>query len=90
MGRGIFGKLRGNLEQVEKELPDKRQDGHDLKYHLLDAAKCVFAVFSFQQETQKKLKRNNLETLLEVRDIPCNIQITWLFDRFELERIASR
>jgi hypothetical protein len=44
MGRGIFGKLRTNLEKVGKELPDKRRKGHDLKYRLLDAVKCAFAV----------------------------------------------
>jgi hypothetical protein len=79
MGRGIIGKLRGNLEQAEKGLPDKRQDGHDLKYHLLDAVKCAFAVFffqhpsllNFQQKMRRKLKRNNLGMLLEVKDIPC-------------------
>jgi hypothetical protein len=81
MGRGILAKLRANLEQAGKELPDTWRDGHDLKYHLLDAVKCAFAVFffqhpsllNFQQEMQRKLKRNNLETLLEVREIPCTI-----------------
>jgi hypothetical protein len=97
MGRGIFGKLRGNLEKTGKELPDKRRDGHDLKYRLLDAVKCTFAVFFFQhpsllnfhQEMQKKLKRNNLETLLEVRDIPCTMQITRLLDGLEPERFSG-
>jgi hypothetical protein len=77
MGRGIFKKLRSSLEQAGKKLPDDRRDGYDLKYRLLDAVKCTFAVFSFsirsllnvQQEMQKKLKRNNLETLFEVREI---------------------
>jgi hypothetical protein len=63
---------------------------------LLDAVKCAFAVFffrypsllNFQQEMQRKLKRNNLETLLEVREIPCTMQITRLLDGLEPERFG--
>ncbi|MDR1251625.1 MAG: hypothetical protein LBK62_05600, partial [Treponema sp.] len=97
MGRGIFEKLRTSLEKAGKELPDKRRDGHDLKYRLLDAVKCAFAVFffqhpsllNFQQEMQRKLKRNNLETLLEVKEIPCTMQITRLLDGLEPERFSG-
>jgi hypothetical protein len=45
MGRGIFRKLRVDLKKAGKELPDKRRNGYDRKYHLLDAIKCAFAVF---------------------------------------------
>ena len=89
--------MRANLEQAGKELPDTRREGYDRKYHLLDAVKCVFAVFffqhpsllNFQQEMQKKLKRNNLETILEVSEIPCAMQITRLLDGLEPERFSG-
>jgi hypothetical protein len=38
---------------------------------------------------QRKLKRNNLETLLEVKDIPCSMQITQLLDGLEPERFSG-
>jgi hypothetical protein len=61
MGWGIFGKLRCNLEQAGKELPDKWRDGHDLKYLLLDAVKCAFAIFFFQHPLPDELSTTDAE-----------------------------
>jgi hypothetical protein len=66
-------------------------------YDLLDTVKRAFAVFffwhpsllNFQLEMPQKQKRNNLETLLEVREIPCTMRTTRLPDGLEPERFGA-
>jgi hypothetical protein len=91
MGRGIFKRLVGSLEEVWKEVPDNRREGYDQLYGIGDAVKSTFAVFffqhpsllSFQRAMQEKRKRDNGETLRGVKEIPCDNEIRNLLDRIE-------
>ena len=88
MGAGIFGKLLGGLEAVGEKIPDKRRSGCNLTYRLLDAIKSAFAVFffrrpsllDFQRAMKGRKKRNNVETLFGVMNIPSDNQIRTLLD----------
>ena len=88
MGVGIFSKLLGSLEAVGEKIPDHRQSGRNLKYRLLDGIKSAFAVFffqhppllDFQRAVKERKKRNNVETLLGVTEIPSDNQIRTLLD----------
>ena len=40
-------------------------------------------MLNFQQEMKQKLGRSNVETVLGVKEIPCNVQITTLLDGIE-------
>jgi hypothetical protein len=42
-------------------------------------------MLSFQQELQQKYKRSNIDTMLDVKKIPSNNQITRLLDGIEPE-----
>jgi hypothetical protein len=71
MGRGILKTFIGYLDKAAKKLPESREASNGLKYTLSDALKSALAVFyfqhpsllNFQQEMQRKTKRNNLKTL---------------------------
>ena len=88
MGRGIFNGLLTNLETTAEGLVDTRREGFDLKYRLADALKSALSIFFFQHPSmldfqvkmKDKWKRSNLETMMGVKEIPSNVQITTLLD----------
>ena len=96
MGAGIFGKLLGSLEAVGETILDQRQSGGNLKYRLLDGIKSAFAVFfflhpsilDFHRAMKEQKKRNNVETLFGVKDIPSDNQIRTLLDGIKPEAIG--
>jgi hypothetical protein len=91
MGRGIFRELLNKLENKGDALPDSRDTGHNFRYTLTDALKCAFAVFffqhpsvlDFQRKMQEKRRRNNMESIFGIREIPSNPQIKTLLDEIE-------
>ena len=91
MGRGIFKKLITSLETKGDMLPDKRNTGHNFRYRLTDALKCAFAVFffqhqsmlDFQRQMKERLRRDNMESIFKVQEIPSDTQIRTLVDRIE-------
>jgi hypothetical protein len=97
MGRGIFNRLLNNLDTAGESLADTRREGFDLKYRLADALKSTLSVFFFQHPSmldfQTKMKqarkRSNLETMMEVKEIPSNVQITTLLDGIEPEAVSG-
>jgi hypothetical protein len=97
MGRGIFDGLLNNLEAAGETLIDNRRKGFDLKYRLTDALKCALSVFFFQHPSmldfqvkmKQKFKRNNLETIMRVKEIPSNVQITTLLDEINPDFISG-
>jgi hypothetical protein len=88
MGQGIIKGLVGGLDEVAGKLTDKRQQSNAQKYKITDAIKSAVAVFyfqhpsmlNFQQEMERKRRRSNLETLFDVRNIPCTEQIKNIVD----------
>ena len=88
MARGIIKRLLGSLRETAARLPDNRKSSNGRKYSIRDAILSAFAVFyfqhpsllNFQQDMHRKCKRNNLETLFEVRNIPCSDQMTNIVD----------
>ncbi len=97
MGRGIFSKLLKNLEKVGERLSDTRRQGYDLKYQLSDALKSALSVFFFQHPSmldfqrvmKDKRKRSNLETMMKVKEIPSNVQITTLLDTINPDSVST-
>ena len=97
MGRGIFSRLLNNLESASEWLVDNRRKGFDLKYKLIDALKCALSVFffqhpsmlDFQNKMKEKLKRSNLETMMGVKEIPSNVQITTLLDEINPDSLSG-
>jgi len=97
MGRGIFNSLLNNLEVAADGLADNRREGFDLKYKLIDALKSVLSVFFFQHPSmldfqitmKQKWKRCNLETVMGVKEIPSNVQITTLLDGIDPDSLSS-
>jgi hypothetical protein len=91
MGRGILKGLLKSLGETAAKLPEKRKDSNALVYGIPDALKSTLAVFyflhpsllNFQQEMRRKMKRDNLETLFEVKNIPCTEQIKNIVDEVE-------
>jgi hypothetical protein len=91
MGQGIFKGLLKNMDSVEEKVGDKRREGYNLRYKIQDAVKSAFAVFFFQHPTllafqramKEKRKRNNVETILGVKEIPCDNEIRELLDVIE-------
>jgi len=91
MGRGIFESLLNRLEKKGETLHDSRRTGHNFRYSISDAIKCVLAVFffqhpsllDFQRKMQEKQRRNNLESMFGVHEIPSDTQIRTLLDRIE-------
>ena len=97
MGRGIFNGLLNNLEAAADGLADNRREGFDLKYKLIDALKSALSVFFFQYPSmldfqismKQKWKRCNLETVMGVKEIPSNVQITTLLDGIDPDSLSS-
>ena len=97
MGRGIFKGLLNNLESAGAKLIDTRREGFDLKYELTDALKSALSVFffqhpsmlDFQTKMKEKWKRSNLETMMGVKEIPSNVQITTLLDGINPDLMGS-
>ena len=97
MGRGIFNGMLNNLEEAGGGISDTRREGFDLKYQLSDALKCAMSVFFFQHPSmldfqvrmKQKWKRSNLETMMKVKEIPSNVQITTLLDGISPDSVSG-
>ena len=97
MGRGIFNGMLDNIEAAGEVLSDNRREGFNLSYKLTDALKCALSVFffqhpsmlDFQQKMKEKLKRNNLESIMGVKEIPSNVQITALLDGISPDSLSG-
>jgi len=89
--------LLNNLEAAANGLTDNRREGFDLKYYLIDALKSALSVFFFQHPSmldfqitmKQKWKRCNLETVMGVKEIPSNVQITTLLDGIDPDSLSS-
>jgi hypothetical protein len=57
MGRGIFSRLLGGLEEIGAKIPDKRREGHNRSYDMSDAIKRAFGVFFFQHPSTLDFQR---------------------------------
>ena len=88
MGTGLFKAHLEAFDAIGAGTADKRREGYDKQYEYADAIKGAYGVFFFQHpsmlEYQERLKikkqRSNIETILRVKKIPCNNQITRLLD----------
>jgi hypothetical protein len=97
MGAELQSRLLDSLEMVGEQIPDRRRAGGNLKYRLLDGIKCAFAVFfflhpsllDFQRAMKERRKRDNLETLFRVGEIPSDNQIRTLLDGVEPSVMGS-
>jgi hypothetical protein len=97
MGRGLFNGMLNNLETAADQLTDNRREGFDLKYRLTDALKSALSIFffqhpsmlDFQNRMKEKLKRSNLETMMGVKEIPSNVQITTLLDGMDPDALGG-
>ena len=97
MGRGLFNGMLNNLETAADQLADNRREGYDLKYELADALKSALSIFffqhpsmlDFQNRMKEKLKRSNLETMMGVKEIPSNVQITTLLDGMDPDALGG-
>jgi len=97
MGRGIFNGMLENLETAADQLADNRREGFDLKYELTDALKSALSIFffqhpsmlDFQNRMKRKWKRSNLETMMGVKEIPSNVQITTLLDGIDPDALSG-
>jgi hypothetical protein len=97
MGRGLFKGMLKNLETIGEGLIDTRREGFNLSYRLADVLKCALSVFflqhpsmlDFQRAMKEKKKRSNLETIMGVKDIPSNVQITTLLDGITPDSASS-
>ena len=97
MGRGIFNALLNNLDAAANDLADNRREGFDLKYKLVDAVKSALSVFFFQHPSmldfqtrmKQKWKRSNLESIMGVKEIPSNVQITTLLDVIKPDSLSG-
>jgi hypothetical protein len=96
MGRGILKGFLSQFDEVAAKLPDSRKGGNALVYEIADAAKSALAVFyfqhpsllNFQQDMNRKYKRNNLNTLFGVQKIPGQDELRALVDNMEPQRFA--
>ena len=97
MARGIVKRLLDSLRGTAEGLPDRRGSSNALKYRISDAVMSAFAVFyfrhpslpNFQQDMQRKRKRNNPETLFGVHNIPGSDQMTNIVDGIASEGPAA-
>jgi len=88
MGLGLLKAQLEAFDVVEAGIADKRRDGYDKRCEYADATKGAYGIFFFQHpsmlEYQERLKskkgRSNAETILRVKRIPSNNQITRLLD----------
>jgi hypothetical protein len=97
MGREVFEELLDNFEGVGVETADGRRrrttgsPGYNQNYEIQDGIKSAFAVFffqhpsvlDFQRAMQDRKRRNNMETLFRVKEIPCDNEIRTLADWVE-------
>ena len=89
--------MLGNLEAAGEVLSDNRREGFNLSYKLTDVLKCALSVFffqhpsmlDFQQNMKQKWKRNNLESIMGVKEIPSNVQITTLLDQINPDSLSG-
>jgi hypothetical protein len=97
MARGVIKRLLSSLRETTEGLPDSRKSSNARKYSIKDAILSAFAVFyfqhpsllNFQQDMHRKHKRNNLETLFGVQNIPCSDQMTNIVDGVASEGLAA-
>src|SRR5438477_8805090 len=83
-----FDTLQSILHQRLEQLPDHRKQGPNTQYAIHDAALGAFGIFFTQSaaflEYQRRLQhtqgRNNVRTLLDVKQIPCDNQVRTLLD----------
>jgi hypothetical protein len=76
------------LDEAGERVPDRRNREHNFKIEYRDAIKSAEAVFffqhpsllSFQRAMQERKKRNNVETLFGVKEIPCDNELRCLLD----------
>jgi hypothetical protein len=76
---------------VGVQTPDGRRLGYHQNYEIQDGIKSGFAVFffqhpsilDFQRAMQDRKRRNNMETLFKVKEIPCDNEIRTLLDGVE-------
>jgi hypothetical protein len=97
MGRGIFEELLSSFESKGDTLPDSRNTGHNFRYSIRNALKCAFAVFffqypsmlDFQRRMRERHRRDNMESIFKVAEIPSDTQIRTLIDRIEPEAFGG-
>ena len=97
MGGGIIKGLLNSLEETAAKLPETRKGSNALIYKIADALKSGLAVFyflhpsllNFQQEMRRKHKRDNLESLFGVKNIPCTEHIKNIVDDVEPKDVAE-
>ncbi|MDR0758693.1 MAG: hypothetical protein LBF74_01090 [Treponema sp.] len=101
MGRGILKAQLPDFDQIgeraDRDIQPRRRENYDLKYDYADPIKSAYGVFffqhpsmlNFQQELKWKHNRSNAETVLDVRKIPSNNQLTRLLDKVEPEWFAE-
>jgi hypothetical protein len=97
MGRGILAAQLSRFDEIgeltEKKSAWKRREGFNLTYTFADAIKSAFGIFLFQhlsmlgyqESLERGNQRKNAENILNVKEIPCNNQITRLVDEVEPE-----
>ena len=84
-------------EVTERKSAWKRREGFNLTYTFADAIKSAFGIFlfqhlsmlSYQESLERGNQRKNAENILNVKEIPCNNQITRLVDEAEPEGFAE-
>jgi hypothetical protein len=101
MGRGILKAQLRDFDRIgkraDREIQPQRREKYDLKYDYADAFKSAYGLFflqhpsmlNLQQELKRTYNRSNAETVLDVREIPGNNQITRLLDNLEPEWCAE-
>jgi hypothetical protein len=98
MGRGIFEKLLSCIEKKGEALPDCRRNTEgNFRYSISDALMCAFGVFffqypsmlSFQRKMQDKHRRNNMESIFGISEIPSDTQIKTLLDRIAPDQFGG-
>ena len=92
MGRKILAAQLSRFDDIgeltEEKSAWKRREGFNLTYSFADAIKSAFGIFLFQhlsmlgyqESLERGNQRKNAENILNVKEIPCNNQITRLLD----------
>ncbi|MDR3356948.1 MAG: hypothetical protein LBO04_07170 [Spirochaetaceae bacterium] len=96
MGEGIIKRLPGSLRAAGDRIPDVRRGGNVLRHRITDVLMCAFAVFfflypsllRFQRAMKSLRRRNNMETLFGVSEIPCDNTIRELMDGIAPEALS--
>ena len=97
MGLGILKAQLEAFEAIGADIADNRREGYDKQYEYADAIKGAYGVFFFQhpsmleyqERLKKKKERSNAETILQVKKIPSNNQITRLLDGIQSKVFTS-